>query len=564
MGQVPAPQCRGGGALAEAAHDLEAPGEGVAGLREQRVDTVLEPFARHRRSSDRQRRGDVGHALVAVRHDRGGAAAHHRFECRVDLGHDGRERQPVLAERGAQPCTIGGGWLTSDEQVSERAEGEHVERHPVGIGVGERLRGQVGLGRRVTDDQLHGAGGRHRQPTDPGVGRVGRRDRVGLLGRERQVGEQRHDRARVVRPAGLEPHRLRGQHPVRDAPLVDLAQRAGELLDQAERLGQRKLGWQLPEEKVEASPRRIVVEDDRRAEVGLVEVNGIHDAIEAPQALRRGALAMRRVLERAGLLGAHARDVGVDAHPGPTVGVLVLGGEVLRVAALGERRQIQHVGAGRAGRGGAADADAVHCLHEQLGLLLADPLELRVTGLLGADGDERVGDAGEPAAVLAVSDRDLGAQFGRELDPQVGVGEPDQWLEEDRARSAAVRAAMPAVANQAREGAHLLGGQVGGVGVRLTSSVGAHLGPAALVAVHDPGPCLHFDDEPALGSDDECVHLVDAAAVGELEVGPRLERRCVGEQLTQLVERVGLPRVLGLTDLSPPLRIGLHHSPSDL
>ena len=115
MGQVPAPQRRGGGALAEAAHDLEAPGEGVAGLCEQRVDTVLEPFAGHRRTRHRQRGGDVGHALVAVRHDRGGAATHDRFECGVDLGHDRGERQPVLAERGAQPCTIGGGRLPGDE-----------------------------------------------------------------------------------------------------------------------------------------------------------------------------------------------------------------------------------------------------------------------------------------------------------------------------------------------------------------------------------------------------------------------------------------------------------------
>ena len=198
-----APQRHRGRPLAEAALQLEPTAEHIArfgnewvgfglGVETRRVDPPGEGHTVE----------DLGHRRRALRHDRVGAAANQLLDARVDLGDHRRHRQPTRPEHRTHLGAIRRRGLPGEQQISEGPDRERVETHPVGTRIGEGLRSQEGLHRRIAQHHLRRAGASGGQRTDARVGEHRGGAVGGLTGGEGEVGDQRLPRRGGLRGGG--------------------------------------------------------------------------------------------------------------------------------------------------------------------------------------------------------------------------------------------------------------------------------------------------------------------------------------------------------------------------
>ena len=85
------------------------------------------------------------------------------------------------------------------------------------------------------------------------------------------------------------------------------------------------------------------------------------------------------------------------------------------------------------------------------------------------------------------------------------------------------------------------------------------LHPLSLIADDTAVPALQLDDEQARTSEHEDIHLVEAAlTVGESDIRPGSGDPVIGEQLADLVQRLGFLRLGGIAHHPPQRRISPH------
>ena len=531
-----------GGAAPQALDDGEAAVQPVAGAGDAGVDGgfpvgggqfVLDPIQVIQKALDRVVAGEhVGTGGELDEFLLAGAAAVQHV----------RQAQPLAgAQFFGQVQHRFGGRLAAEKLVGDAAERKDIQARTLrGVGAG-RLRRQVDLP-QVFDVVLDvlGAGGavpggRHPRFTD-----VARR---GLPVHQPQ--------APRTAAAAIDEDALRPQGAVVQALRVGVLQRLGDVADPLQALRDRQVLALLPQQVIEAHGLRVVIEDQRRAEFGLLVVLDLEDA-RVVDAFENLELAAGLANPRGADLRTRSRGDRVDAHPAVYgVDADVPRFPVLKTGTLGQQLAqpvVAHlavlVGRADAGFGqGAGDGASLRRVNsdrravgDAVGQRADDPGVVRGAGSAVLEGG-RPGQALEPARQAA----------RRQKDRRFDEGQPELGLGDGRL-----------TAQQAGQTLGLAIGEEERVVDRGRSAVGRP-GPAMRIAGQNARAALDLDQEEADRRQHQGIHLVDLALiVDEFEVGPDAPGIAVGQMTAQPVQRFALPSEVGLGD-DLPTGVAEHH-----
>ena len=427
-----------------------------------------------------------------------------------------------------------GGRLAAEELVGDAAEREHIQARAVrGVGAG-RLRREVDHP-RVFDVVLDvlGAGRAVHGVWRCGVTDVARR---GLPVHQAQVQRTAAD--------AMDEDALRPQGAVVEALGVGVLQRLGDVAHQLQALRDREVLAVVAQQVIQAHGLGVVIEDQRRAELGLLVVLDLQDA-RVVDAFEDLELAARLAHARGADLGAGGGSDGVDADTAMhRVDADVLGFPVLKAFAFGQQLA-EPVVAHLAVLVGGTDAGLGEAASDGASLLRVDGRRERLVMPLASaptmPGSSRV--PGRPrwkVAVFAspsslqdrlVDERKIaGSTKGRRILALVIAGCRFSRL----ARRLALRFA-----------------RMTGLSTVVGSAIGRP-GPAVHVAGQHARAALDLDEEEAGRREHQGIDLADLAlVVDELEVGPDVPGIAVGQLASKPVQRLSLPREVGLGDDMP-------------
>ena len=387
-----------------------------------------------------------------------------------------------------------------------------------------------------------GAGGVVQGVGGARVGAAGGVARGGLPVRQPQ-----RQRAALGTRHTVDEHALRPERAVDEALAVGVLQRLGEVAHELQPLRQRQARAVVAHQVVEPHRVRVVLEQQRRAEFGVLVVLGLEDAgmldafehLEFPPRLP----GPRRTGLRAGRAGhgvdAHAAVDGVDRD--------MLRGPVLEAVALGQQRA-ELVVADLAVLVGRADAGFLQGAVDCAGLLRVDRAGQRERG-----GGDAAGQRRDDAGVVRRAGAALleGAEAGTAVEAAIQAGgrqehrrlderQPHLGLDDRRLTPQQAGQALGLAVGQDQR---VVGGQ--------DTAVGGP-GPGVDIAGQRAGPALDLDHEQPGARQHQRVHLADLAlVVDELEVGPDVPRVAVGQVGAQPVQRLALPREVRCGDDVP-------------
>ena len=484
------------------------------------------------------------HGVVAGEDIRAGGVLDQLLQLRGAAVHHVRQPQALADAQLLVEREHGlGRRLAAEDEVGDAAEREHVQAGAVGRVAAGGFRGEVdqaGVFDVVLD--VAGAGGVVQGVGGARVGAAGGVARGGLPVRQPQ-------RQRAALGAGhtVDEHALRPERAVDEALAVGVLQRLGEVAHELQPLRQRQARAVVAHQVVEPHRVRVVLEQQRRAEFGVLVVLGLEDAgmldafehLEFPPRLP----SPRRAGLRAGRAGhgvdAHAAVDGVDRD--------VLRGPVLEAVALGQQRA-ELVVADLAVLVRRADAGFLQGAVDRAGLLRVDRAGQRERG-----GGDAAGQRRDDAGVVRRAGAALleGAQAGAAVEAAIQAGgrQEHRRLDERQAhlglddRGLAPQQAGQALGLAVGQDQRVVGGQ--------DTAVGGP-GPGVDIAGQRAGPALDLDHEQPGARQHQRVHLADLAlVVDELEVGPDVPRVAVGQVGAQPVQRLALPREVRCGDDVP-------------
>ncbi len=410
---------------------------------------------------------------------------------------DGGDLQPagapnLLAEREA----VFGRELAGEEIVGQGAQGEDIEvlaQVPRG---GEDFRGHEG-GAGIVHEAINVRG--------EGAGTVGRRAAGGGVAHL----PVEHANARVFAFAGDDENTARGEGAVNDLVFMGVLDDFRDLTQEVKALIRAEGGVMPREVVVQAQGRRIIGEEDGRAELVLGEVvdpenAGMLQGFEQLELAAGGPLDGAAILQ--GRLGADEVEAN-EALGGFQLGV---GGHPVLIAGTLIDQGLEDIIADLAVALARADAGLLHGLGNEFGhgpVVLAPggaAETLAATAIL--DGRHDAVARGLAALGRAITQAYTALGDALELTDQVGGGAKNECLDERELLFTAGSLA-------AQQAAKLLGFSIAGEEGIVEGGALAFVveGPQPGVAAESAGVTLDLEEKEALRRKDEEVHLVDAA-----------------------------------------------------
>ena len=245
-----------------------------------------------------------------------------------------------------------------------------------------------------------------------------------------------------------------------------------------------------------------------------------------------------------GLVGGGGRD-GVDADTAMNrVDADVLCFPILKPFTLGQQLA-QPVVAHLAVLVGGADAGLSEAASDGARLLRVDGGRRAVRDAVGQRPDDPRVVQGTGSATLK------GGRLGQPFEPtgQAGGREKDRWLDEGQADLGLGDGRLPL--EQTGQALGFAIGEDDRVVDSRRSAIGRP-GPAVHIAGQHARAALDLDEEQTGRRKDQRIDLADLAlVVDELEVGPDVPGVAVGQLASKPVERLSLPREVGLGDDVP-------------